>query len=45
MINENICHFRGVGSILSLLFHFLWMVGWLVGCFGLNGPLRQYFSL
>ena len=20
-------------------------VGWLVGCFGLNGPLRQYFSL
>ena len=22
------------------------MIGcWLVGCFGLNGPLRQYFSL
>ena len=21
------------------------VVGWLVGCFGLNGPLRQYFSL
>ena len=20
-------------------------VGWLVGCCGLNGPLRQYFSL
>ena len=20
-------------------------IGWLVGCFGLNGPLRQYFSL
>ena len=19
--------------------------GWLVGCFGFNGPLRQYFSL
>ena len=19
-------------------------VGWMVGCFGLNGPLRQYFS-
>ena len=19
--------------------------GWLVGCFGINGPLRQYFSL
>ena len=25
-----------------------WMTvgqGWLVGCFGFNGPLRQYFSL
>ena len=21
------------------------MYGWLVGCFGFNGPLRQYFSL
>ena len=21
------------------------LVGWLVGCFGLNGPLRQYFSV
>ena len=21
------------------------IVGWLVGCFGFNGPLRQYFSL
>ena len=21
------------------------MVGWLVGCFGFNSPLRQYFSL
>ena len=21
------------------------MVGWLVGCFGFNDPLRQYFSL
>ena len=20
-------------------------IGWLVGCFGFNGPLRQYFSL
>ena len=20
-------------------------LSWLVGCFGLNGPLRQYFSL
>ena len=24
---------------------FLMKVGWLVGCFGFNGPLRQYFSL
>ena len=22
----------------------MWL-GWLVGCFGFNGPLRQYFSL
>ena len=22
-----------------------WLVGWLVGCVRLNGPLRQYFSL
>ena len=22
-----------------------WTVGWLVGCFGFNGPFRQYFSL
>ena len=21
------------------------MSNWLVGCFGFNGPLRQYFSL
>ena len=21
------------------------LVGWLVGCFGFNGPLRQHFSL
>ena len=21
------------------------LVGWLVGCFGFNGPLRQFFSL
>ena len=23
--------------------HFIWL--WLVGCFGFNGPLRQYCSL
>ena len=22
-----------------------WLVGWLVGCFGLNSPKRQYSSL
>ena len=27
------------------IFQTLLMVGWLVGCFGFNGPLRQYFSL
>ena len=24
---------------------FVWGFSWLVGCFGLNGPLRQFFSL
>ena len=24
MLEESICHFRGVGSILSLLFYFWW---------------------
>ena len=28
---------------LNLLFETM-LVGWLVGCFGFNGPLRQYFS-
>ena len=30
---------RAANSAYHLLF------GWLVGCFGFNGPLRQYFSL
>ena len=41
----------GVGlDSFTLIYHFtplppsLW-VGWLVGCFKFNGPLRQYFSL
>ena len=38
-----------LSSILSFLFLPVWetadIVGWLVGCFGFNGPLRQYFSL
>ena len=25
--------------------HNICFMDWLVGCFGLNGPLRQYFSL
>ena len=32
-------------GILSLPMVQLAFNGWLVGCFGLNGPLRQYFSL
>ena len=44
----------GCLDIFSLAYHFsflspsLWETArysWLVGCFGLNGPLRQYFSL
>ena len=40
----------GCLDIFTLIYLFsplspsLW-VGWLVGCFGFNGPLRQYFSL
>ena len=38
-------------DIFTLIYPFssaspsLWLVCWLVGCFGFNGPLRQYFSL
>ena len=28
-----------------LPFKWLFLLGWLVCCFGLNGPSRQYFSL
>ena len=39
-----------LSSIISLFFLPLSgrrpnIVGWLVGCFGFNGPLKQYFSL
>ena len=27
------------------IYVFLYVLGWLVGWFGFNGPLRQYFSL
>ena len=33
------------GSAQSYMSLCLEYYGWLVGCFGLNGPLRQYFSL
>ena len=32
-------------SSLFMTHHINVMHGWLVGCFGFNGPLRQYFSL
>ena len=32
-------------SSLIRVYHVCSRVGWLVGCFGFNGPLRQYFSL
>ena len=34
-------------TVWTFLFHiFVFSTpGWLVGCFGFNGPLRQYFSL
>ena len=32
-------------NIFSKSGSFLNMLSWLVGCLGLNGPLRQYFSL
>ena len=34
-----------LSPIISLCFFLSLWIGWLVGCFGLNGPLRQYFSL
>ena len=30
---------------LNFGMEYQWNIGWLVGCFGFNGPLRQYFSL
>ena len=35
----------GVRAIDVLLYIQPQRVGWLVGCFGFNGPFRQYFSL
>ena len=35
------CNKCGYGVVWTLFS----LVSWLVGCFGLNGPLRQYFRL
>ena len=32
-------------KIIFLISQLIWLVGWLVGCFVLNSPLRQYFCL
>ena len=32
-------------ALVNLLGRFYEEISWLVGCFGFNGPLRQYFSL
>ena len=34
---------KGVRAIEVQLY--IQRIGWLAGCFGFNGPLRQYFSL
>ena len=31
--------------VINLFYPYRMRFGWLVGCFGLKGPLRQYFSL
>ena len=36
---RGVLQFGGGGRVVR------WLVGWLVGCFGFNGPLRQYLSL
>ena len=41
-IEDCICQTARKDKLLSFQ---LLLVGWLVGCFGFNGPLRQYFSL
>ena len=39
-----VCHSRIIVTELALNLHTV-LVGWLVGCFGFYGPLKQYFSL
>ena len=47
--SENVTSEILISEVTSLLRyhekHRMTFVDWLVGCFGLNGPLRQYFSL
>ena len=52
MLTSSVIMARNVHTVsqqhdLSLIFtwHRFLNVQWLVGCFGFNGPLRQYFSL
>ena len=40
-----ICRYYILMSYVDFTDETRWLVGWLVGCFGFNGPLRQYFSL
>ena len=45
---ENFCERILYFYLLYLVFlprYEVCKIGWLVGCFGFNGPLRQYFSL
>ena len=39
------CYDHKCVATLSFIIIINPLVGWLVGCFGFNGPLRQYFSL
>ena len=45
LLMEKICINKGSHMSGHFIMKFIKRVGWLVGCFGLNGPLRQYFSL
>ena len=37
---------HGLTETSDEIFHYsMYGMNWLVGCFGFNGPLRQYFSL
>ena len=44
-IAQLVGHLTHKSEVLSLLPGLATYFRWLVGCFGFNGPLRQYFSL